>query len=151
MCTLFQTFSKDSDATKKEVNNFYSPVDTTNDDLQSILHIGLKRWSGFDRTGSAQQYDYLLQALGYADSVVSSANIDLAKYKSSGFIVSWDVEKVPQAIMSGYNTSGGHIITTSWKRFGSATANRAKKTFFCRAPRRCLRIKRHVCTGSQLI
>ena len=130
LCTLFQTFSNTSDATKKEVNNFDSPVDATNDNFQSILHIGSKRWSDFDRTGSAQHYYYLLQALGYANSLVYSADIDLSRYKSTTAIYAWDVEKVPQAIMSGYNTSGGQSITTSWKKFGSATANRAKKTFF---------------------
>ena len=131
LCTLFQTFSTTEEAITKEVNTFYSPVNTIqSDEFQSVLHIGSKRWSDFDRTGSAQHYYYLLQALGYANSLVSSANIDLGRYKSTSFIASWDVEKVPQAIMSGYNTSGGQSITTSWKKFGSTTANRAKKTFF---------------------
>ena len=118
LCTLFQTFSQASDATKKEVNNFYSPVDTTNDNFQTVLHIGSKRWSDFDRTGSAQHYYYLLQALGYANSLVSSADINLSKYNSTTAIYAWDVEKVPQAILSGYNTSGGQSITTSWTKFG---------------------------------
>ena len=130
LCTLFQTFSNTSETTKKEVNNFYSPVDTTNDNFQTVLHIGSKRWSDFDRTGSAQHYYYLLQALGYANSLVSSADINLSRYNSTTAIYAWDVEKVPQAIMSGYNTSGGQSITTSWKGFGTETANRAKKTFF---------------------
>ena len=116
LCTLFQTFSTTEEAITKEVNTFYSPVNTiSSDEFQSVLHIGSKRWSDFDRTGSAQHYYYLLQALGYANSLVSSANIGLGAYKSNSAIYAWDVEKVPQAIMSGYNTSGGQSITTSWK------------------------------------
>ena len=131
LCTLFQTFSTTEQGITKEVNTFYSPVNAIqSDEFQSVLHIGSKRWSDFDRTGSAQHYYYLLQALGYANSLVSSANIGLGAYKSNSAIYAWDVEKVPQAIMSGYNTSGGQSITASWKKFGSATANRAKKTFF---------------------
>ena len=130
LCTLFQTFAHyTTDTTKKDVNNFYSPVDQTDDEFETVLHIGSKRWSDFDRTGSAQHYYYLLQALGYANSLVSSANIGLGAYKSNSAIYAWDVEKVPQAIMSGYNTSGGQSITTSWKGYGTETANRPKKTF----------------------
>ena len=107
LCTLFQTFSTTEQGITKEVNTFYSPVNAIqSDEFQSILHIGSKRWSDFDRTGSAQHYYYLLQALGYASSLVSSAHIGLGAYKSSSAIYAWDVEKVPQAIMSGYNTSG---------------------------------------------
>ena len=131
LCTLFQTFSRDDTETAKETNAFWSPAGTTQqDDFQSVLQIGSKRWSEFDRTGSAQHYYYLLQALGYANSLVSSANISLAAYKNNSFIAATDVEKVPQAAMSGHNTSGGQQITASWKRFGTATTNRPKKTFF---------------------
>ena len=113
------------------MNTFYSPVATTNiDDFQSVLHIGSKRWSDFDRTGSAQHYYYLLGGLGYSNSLVSSANISLQAYKSSSAIYCWDCEKVPQATMSGYNTSGGQSITASWKKMGTETGNRPKKTFF---------------------
>ena len=131
LCTLFETFTNTGDTTKKEVNSLYSPVATTNlDDFQIVLHIGSKRWSDFDRTGSAQHYYYLLGGLGYSNSLVSSANISLGAYKSTSAIYCWDCEKVPQATMSGYNTSGGQSITASWKKMGTETANRAKKTFF---------------------
>ena len=131
LCTLFQTSSTTGTATAKEVNTYYSPVTaTTQDEIQSVLHIGSKRWSDFDRIGSAQHYYYLLQALGYANSMVSSANIGLNAYKSNSAIFAWGVEKVPQAIMSGYNTSGGQTLTTSWKNMGTETANRPKKTVF---------------------
>ena len=61
LCTLFETFTATDGATSKEVNTFYSPVNTTHkDDFESVLHIGSKRWSDFDRTGSAQHYYYLL-------------------------------------------------------------------------------------------
>ena len=131
LCTLFETFTTAGDTVVKEVNQFYSPVATTSkDDFQSILHIGSKRWSDIDRTGSAQHYYYLLQGLGYANSLVSSANISLQAYKSSSAIYCWDVEKVPQATMTGYNTSGGQSITASWKNMGTETNNRPKKTFF---------------------
>ena len=131
LCTLFETFTGTDDSTKKEVNSFYSPVATTNiDDFQSVLHIGSKRWSDFDRTGSAQHYYYLLGGLGYNNSLVSSANISLQAYKSSSAIYCWDCEKVPQATMSGYNTSGGQSITASWKKMGTETGHRPKKTFF---------------------
>jgi len=131
LCTLFQTFGRDATETAKDTNTFWNPAGTTGqDDFQSVLQIGSKRWSEFDRTGSAQHYYYLLQALGYANSLVSSANISLAAYKNTSFIAATDVEKVPQAAMSGHNTSGGQQITASWKRFGTATVNRPKRTFF---------------------
>ena len=131
LCTLFETFTNTGDNVEKEVNTFYSPVSTTNkDDFQSVLHIGSKRWSDFDRTGSAQHFYYLLSGLGYNNSLVSSANISLPAYKSSSAIFCWDCEKVPQATMSGYNTSGGQSITASWNKMGTVTANRPKKTFF---------------------
>ena len=38
---------------------------------------------------------------------MSSANISLAAYNNNSAIYACDVEKVPQAAMSGYNTSGG--------------------------------------------
>ena len=100
------------------------------DGFQSVLQIGSKRWSEFDLTGSAQHFCYLLQALGYSNSLVSSANISLQAYRNNSFVAAWDLEKVPQAVMSGYNTSGGQTITASWKSFGSATVNRPNKTFF---------------------
>ena len=103
---------------------------TLADDFQSVLQIGSKRLSEFDRTGSAQNFCYLLQALGYSNSLVSSANISLAAYKNNNFIAAWDLEKVPQSIMSGYNTSGGQTITASWKNFGNASSNRPHKSFF---------------------
>ena len=115
----------------KDCNTFWSPVNTTQDDnFQSVLYIGDKRWSEFDRTGSPQHYCYLLQALGYANSLVSSVNISLVSYRNSNAIFAWDLERVPQATMSGYNTSGGQLITASWKGFGNASTNRPKKTFF---------------------
>ena len=33
--------------------------------------------------------------------------------------------------MSGHNTSGGQIITASFKQFGTQTNNRATKCFIC--------------------
>ena len=60
LCTLFQTFSTTEESITKEVNTFYSPVNAiSSDEFQSVLHIGSKRWSDFDRTGSAQHYYYL--------------------------------------------------------------------------------------------
>ena len=134
LCTLFQTFSTTDNAngTAKEVNTFYNPANaTSSDEFSSILQIGNKRWAEFDKTGVAQHYHYLLNALGYSNSLVSSANINVGAYSSDSFIAATDTEKVPQATMSGYNTSGGQQITASWKNMGNATANRCKKTFFC--------------------
>ena len=102
---------------------------TGQDYIQSVLQIGSKRWSEFDKIGSAQHYYYLLQALGYANSLVSSANISVAAHQNNSAIYAWDVEKVPQASMSGYNTSDGQNITASWKKFGTSAVNRVKKTF----------------------
>ena len=131
LCTLFQTFAHyTTDTTKKDVNNFYSPVDQTDDEFETVLHIGSKRWSDFDRTGSAQHYYYLLQALGYANSLVSSANISLGAYKSTSVIYCWDCEKVPQATMTGCKTSGGQSITAPWRNMGTETGHRPKRTFF---------------------
>ena len=131
LCTLFQTFTRDATTTAKDVNNFHCPhAATQQDNFQSVLQIGSKRWSEFDRIGSAQHFCYLLQALGYSNSLVSSVNISLAAYRNNSFIASWDLEKVPQAAMSGYNTSSGAMITASWKNLGNATANRPNKTFF---------------------
>ena len=108
LCTLFQTCARDDTDSAKQVNTFWSPVSTTsNDDFTSVLQIGDKRWSEFDRRGSAQHYCYVLQALGYANSLVSSVNISLAADKDTNAIYSWDLETVPQSAMSGYNTSGG--------------------------------------------
>ena len=131
LCTLFQTFARDNRTTAKETNTFWNPTSVTlEDNFQSVLQIGSKRWSEFDRTGSAQHFCYLLQALGYSNSLVSSANISLAAYRNNSFIAAWDCEAVPQAVMSGYNTGGGAQITASWKNFGNATGNRPIKTFF---------------------
>ena len=128
LCTLFQTFTRESTTQIKDVNNFHCPVAATQqDNFQSVLQIGSKRWSEFDRTGLGQHFCYLLQASGYFNSLVSSLNISLAAYKDDSFIAAWDLEKVPQAIMSGYNISGGQTITASWKDFGTATGNRPKK------------------------
>ena len=69
-------------------------------------------------------------ALGYNNSLVSSANIDKAQYRLDAFISATDTEKVPMATMSGHSTTGGQLITASWKNFGKATGNRATKTFF---------------------
>ena len=116
LCTLFQIFASDDTASAKATNTFYSPVNATGaDDIQSVLQIGSKRWSEFDRTGSAQHYVYLQQALGYSNSLVSSMNISLAAYHVNNAIFAWDVEKVSMAAMSGYNTGGGQNITASWK------------------------------------
>ena len=65
-------------------------------------------------------------ALGYP---LWHIKLSLEAYKSTSFIAATDVERVPQATMSGYNTSGGQQITASWKKFGNATNNRAQKTF----------------------
>ena len=131
LCTLFQTFGRQETTTAKECNHFHCPVAATQqDNFQSVLQIGSKRWSEFDRTGSAQHFCYLLQASGYFNSLVSSLNISLAAYRADSFIASWDLEKIPQAIMSGYNTSGGQTITASWKNFGNAAGNRPHKSFF---------------------
>ena len=114
---MFQTFARDNTDSAKEVNTFWSPVSTTLDDnFTSVLQIGSKRWSEFDRSGSAQHYCYLLQALGYANSLVSSVNISMMAYRNNSAIYAWDVEKVPQAALSGYSTGGGQQITASWKK-----------------------------------
>ena len=61
---------------------------------------------------------------------MSSVNISLAAYPYNNAIYAWDVEKVPQAAMSGYKCGGGQLLTESWKNFGNAGTNRPKKTFF---------------------
>ena len=53
----------------------------------------------------------------------------MAAYKSKSFQALWDCEAVPQAAMSGYNTSGGQMITASFKNFGTSSSNRATKCF----------------------
>ena len=70
-----------------------------------------------------------MKALGYANSIVSRANINQVAYNSKSFQALWDREKLPQAAMSGHNTSGGQMITASFKNFGTQTNNRAQKCF----------------------
>ena len=94
LCTLFQTFGREATTTTKECNNFHCPVAATQqDDFQSVLQIGSKRWSELDRTGSGQHFCYLLQALGYANSLVSSVNISLAAYNDNNLKASWILKK----------------------------------------------------------
>ena len=71
LCTVFVNFNKAESATDKDVNTFYSPVTSTGEDnFESFLQIGAKRWSDGPRIGSAQHYYHMLGALGYANSIV---------------------------------------------------------------------------------
>ena len=126
LCTIFINFNREETATDKDVNKFYSPVATTGqDNFESFLQIGNKRWSDGPRIGSAQHYYLMLNARGYANSIVSSANINQVAYNSKSFHALRDCEKVPQAAMSGHNTRRGQMITASFKQFGTQTNNRA--------------------------
>ena len=80
------------------------------------------------RTGLAQHYYDLPQAFGYGNSAVSSAKISKADYGGNSFVAVTDVERVPQAQVSGYNTSEGQTITASWKNVVNALENRPTKT-----------------------
>ena len=83
LCTLCQTFARDDTESAKQVNTFWSPVSTTaNDGFTSVLQIGDKRCSEFDRRGSPQHYCYSLQSLCYANSLVSSVNISFAAFSA---------------------------------------------------------------------
>ena len=78
LCTLFQTFNKDSTDGGKDCNIFWSPVNSTQDDnFQPVLYIGDKRWSEFDITGSPQHYCMILHAFGCFNYLVSSVGISL--------------------------------------------------------------------------
>lgn len=132
LCTVFQTFAQADEAAgaAKECNTFFTPLVTTgHDTIGSHIQIGEQRWPECSRTGAAQHYVALQQALGIANSVVSACSIGKTAYGSKSYIQATDVEKVPQASLSGHSTANGAMITLSTKSMGTATANRPIKSF----------------------
>lgn len=131
-CTVFQTFAQAYEAAgaNMECNTFFSPQFTTGaDTIESHIQIGGKRWPEYSRTGAAQHYVALQQALGIANSVVSACSIGKTAYGSKSYIQATAVEKVPQSSLSGHSTANGAMITLSTKNMGTATANRPIKSF----------------------
>ena len=131
LCTLFQTFSTTETTTVKSRNNLYVPVHVAEvpDSMEAFLQIGEKRWSECQRTGSALHSYYLLSALGYSNSLVSSMNIDLYAYNTDCAMFSWDTERCPQAIMTSHNCASGALITACLKTLGTATTNRPTQSY----------------------
>ena len=106
-----------------------SQVTTGLDTFESHIQICEKRWPEYPRTGAAQHYVALQQALGIANSVVNACSIWKTSYGSSSYIQATGVKQVPQASLSGHSTANGAMITLSTKRMGTATANRPIKSF----------------------
>lgn len=116
LCALFQTFARYDIGAAKQVNTFWSHVSTTGvDGITSVFQFGDKRWSELDLLGSQQHDCYLLQIVCYSNYMVSSVSLHLYAYNNTNFIAAWDCERVPQSTMSGYNTSRGQMVTSSWK------------------------------------
>ena len=99
------------------------------DTIESHIQIGEKRWPEYSRVGSAQHYVALTIALGIANRVFSACSIGKTAYGSSSYIQATDVEKVPQASLSGHSTANGTMTTLSTKNMGTATGNRPIKSF----------------------
>ena len=54
LCTVMATLSQADTTSSKQVNTLYSPVGVAGDTIQTTLQAGDKKWSIYDRKGSAQ-------------------------------------------------------------------------------------------------
>ena len=108
--TVFVSLLAAESNTKRAVNTFYNPTNAAGDTVGNYLSIGDRRFSTFDRIGTSQHMQRLYEALGTAQSFQGSS-ITRAKYELDQGIFAWDLEKVSQAVGSGFNLSHGQLLT----------------------------------------
>ena len=129
LCTVMATLSQADSDNNKQVNTLYSPAGTAGDTIQTTLQAGDKKWSIYDRKGAAQQFYFLMQTLGQLNNPQGTISIKRHEFDTFKYINSFDLERVPQASMSGINLSTGGLLTLSMKGVGSTTSNRPTRCY----------------------
>jgi len=124
LCTVMATLSQADSANSKQVNTLYSPASAAGDTIQTTLQAGDKKWSIYDRKGAAQQFYFLMQTLGQLNNPQGTISIKRHEFDTFKYINSFDLERVPQASMSGTNLATGGLLTLSMKGVGTTTSNR---------------------------
>ena len=118
---------------KKDINAMYCPTNTA-EQMQTFLSIGPQRWSDFDRTGPAQLFYYLQQAIGNWNATTHTLNMDFDSYRSTKHIQAYQLEKAPPSDASGENVQSGNLVTLHWKGVGNDTNTSVDKVWtFCHA------------------
>ena len=129
LCTVMATLSQADSDNNKQVNTLYSPAGTAGDTIQTTLQAGDKKWSIYDRKGAAQQYYFLMQTLGQLNNPQGTISIKRHQFDSYKYVNAFDLEKVPQASMSGTNLATGGLLTLSMKGVGTTTSNRPNRCY----------------------
>ena len=125
--------AEDANADKKFLNAFYYPTDTA-EKVQMFLSIGGDRWSDFDRTGPAQLYYYLQQAVGNWNATTHTLNLDYDSYRSTKHVSAFQLEKSPPSDASGQNVQSGQMVTLHFKGVGTNDATSPDRIWsFCHA------------------
>ena len=129
LCTVMATLSQADSDNNKQVNTLYSPAGTAGDTIQTTLQAGDKKWSIYDRKGAAQQYCFLMQTLGQLNNPQGTSSIKRHQFDSYKYVNAFDLEKVPQASMSGHNLATGGLLTLSVTGCGTTTNNRPTRCY----------------------
>ena len=126
LANVFALFAKDfsdaeTQAGKLQVNTF-SMFAQAEEELESFLTLGSRKFPDFPNKGLTEHYWRLQTALGVALSLPHSINIDYASYKDNCFLLGVELEKAPMVASSGENTTGGQELALHVKNFIGATA-----------------------------
>ncbi|MDA8582768.1 hypothetical protein N9L68_01015 [bacterium] len=115
--------------TEKDVNTFYSPVTASGaNTIKTHVSMGDKRFSTFDRNGSAELLQRLYETLGTSNSF-QGVQFDRAAFDAWNFCLAYDCEKVSQATGSGMNLSHGQLLKIHVQGAGNATSNYVQKAY----------------------
>ncbi len=133
LATIFVTYAKELDAAEIQAGEMYTnsylfPAGSE-ENVQTHLTIGAKRWPEFDVTGTREAYWRLLMALGVFRSLPHDVNAQLQDFETECYVQAYDIEKVPMAMSTGENLQAGQDIQIHTRNFGGAdqdtTARRA--------------------------
>ena len=126
LANVFALFAKEfSDVEKYEGKlqvNTFSMFAEAEEELESFLTLGSRKFPDFPNKGLTEHYWRLQTALGVALSLPHSINIDYASYKDNCFLLGVELEKAPMVASSGENTTGGQELALHVKNFIGATA-----------------------------
>ena len=116
------------------INQFYLPA-ASKDTIESFIQINNKRWGDFNTKGAPQHWNRLTRAIGTANSIAHSSNMNDVTYGCSGtqdansFVAGFDLEKVSQASGSGESVTTGGLVSVHITNAGSGDVASPTRAF----------------------
>ena len=126
--TVFVTLLGDTTNELKESNFYFNPTTAQqNDNVSTYLSIGDRRWSQFDRIGSAEHMKRLFEAVGI-DSSFQDCGISRQRFDADNAIFAFDTERV-SAPGAGYNLSHGQLLRVHMEGVGDGIDFHASRAY----------------------